>query len=101
MRIRAISKSSCARPSHEEMTAAQCSLVETTPELGVRCPTRSFCETPTGWPAAHADRDLFRFARLVPNRNRRASEFGCRHGWLSEQSPRLYAFQNYTNRIPL
>src|SRR5256885_5705542 len=44
MRIRAISKSSCARPSHEEMTAAQCSLVETTPELGVRCPTRSFCE---------------------------------------------------------
>jgi len=65
MRIGAISKPSCARQSHEEMTAAKCSLAETTAELGVCCPTPSFYEIPAGWPAAHAGRDLFPVGRLV------------------------------------
>src|ERR1700732_1110589 len=91
MRIRAISKPSCARQSHEEMTAAKGSLVETTPELGVRCPTRSFYEIPAGWLAAPVGRDLFPVGRLAPNRNRRESEIAVRHGGLSEESLRSTA----------
>ena len=99
MRILAISKPSCARQSHEEMTAAKCSLVETTPKLGVHCPTPSFYETPAGWLAAHVGRDLFPVGRLAPNRNRRQSEFAVRHGGLSEESLRSTAAETDSTRI--
>src|SRR6266852_1110995 len=101
MRIRAISKSSCVRQDHEEMPAAEYSLAETKAELGERCPTRSFYEKPTEWLAARAGRDPFPVYCLVPNRNRRESEFAVRHGGLSEEWLRSTVAEIDSTRIHL
>ncbi len=100
MRIRAISKPSCVRPGHEEMSAAKCSLAETITALGERCPTRSFYEKLAEWLAARAGRDPFPIYCL-PSRNRRESKCAVRRGGLSEEWLRSTAAEIDSIRIHL